>query len=152
MESIGLAQAIEGPIHFETGRPVRFQFLHNTEKAPSAPRFGTDRYQQGIEPAGYYMLLEDQESVIRNAPLSKGWIRGLANFQSPLVIRWNTCDGGYDEYSWKSRLFHAFGAKKGRALSRAILKAGYDAVVTVDNAIMLLDATTKEIVDLSRIR
>jgi hypothetical protein len=134
---LGLADVTEAGHRFVTGLPVSFTFFHNTEKAPL--RRGADQFQQGIEPAGYYMVLDDSSG---ERALVSGWIRGQASFRSPLVLVWNTGSGGYDEQSWKVRLSRAYGGKKGMALSRAILRAGYDAIVTVQGR------STSEIVDL----
>ena len=127
---------------FETGRPVTFTFIHNTEKAPQPRRDAFDPFQQRIEPAGFYMLADEDPS----APLARGWVRGTARFRNPIVLAWNAGAGGYDEDSWKARLYRAF-KKRGVALSRAIKAAGHDAVVTVDRS-----GGTSEILDLSRVR
>jgi hypothetical protein len=49
-----LATADEAGVRFETGVPVRFPFIRNTERAPR-PR-GHDQFQQRLEPAGVYLL------------------------------------------------------------------------------------------------
>jgi hypothetical protein len=119
---------------FETGRPVTFRFVRSTEKAPY---FGS-RFQQDIEPAGVYLVHNPTPG-----DLPPRWVAGTATFEYPMVVLFNAADrfGGYDEDSWKAHLHDEYG-KTGRALSTAVLKDGYDAIVTVG------DGYTKEIVAL----
>ena len=124
---------------FETGKPVTFTFSRNLNKAPKVPRGGEDRFQQKIEPAGRYMQsVGDATKALPNG------IVGKITFNKPIVIQENTVPGGriYDENSWKANLSAAYGGKKGKALSQAIAKDGYDGVVTVGKH------GTGEIVDL----
>jgi hypothetical protein len=72
------------------------------------------------------MLHDDAPST----PLVKGWERGQQCFNAPLVILWNTDDGGYDENSWKAIISRWFGAR-GLRLTRKLIAAGYDGIVTV---------------------
>lgn len=141
-DDLGLTDVTEAGHRFATGVPVSFTHIHNTEKAPRA-HGSTDRYQQKIEPAGYYVLVEDPSTSDR--PPSRGWIRGQTSFRSPLVLLWNDAGGGYDDRSWKAVLSRAYGGKRGAALSRAIKRAGHDGIVTVR------DGATSEVVDLSRV-
>lgn len=77
--------------------------------------------------------------------LAPGWEKGVVRFRSPLVIPFNLMPGEYyDERSWKKQLENHY-KKRGRALSRAIVKDNYDAVVTV----MPGTNDTREIVDLT---
>lgn len=133
--TLPFARARERGYVFETGRPVSFPFARNTEKSPY---FG-GRFQQDIEPAGRYLLFDEDP----NRPPTRGWVRGSISFDSPLVLRWGKA---YDETSWKYALAEHYRAT-GRALSRRILKDGYDAVVTVND-----DGLTSEIVDLRSVR
>ena len=139
---IGLATSTTAGHVFETGRPVTFTYVHNTEKAPKFRRGGTDSFQQAIEPAGFYVLVDQNAG----GPVSRGWVRGEATFRKPLVLAWNTGPGGYDDRSWKRRLSDHY-RKRGPALSRALLADGYDAVVTVDSG-----GETSEIIDVTRVR
>lgn len=114
-------------VRFDTGVPVTFRFVRNTERAP---HFGA-RFQQDIEPGGRYLLHNPDPG-----DLPRGWETGTASFESPLVIAFSLAgDVGPDEpiygpTSWKAQIARAFG-KGGRALSAALRVAGYDAVVTV---------------------
>jgi len=136
LKALGTTVIDEGGVHFETGVPVRFRFIHNTD---SSPFFGTE-FQQHLEPGGFY-LLHDETGT---GPFVPGWQGGTAEVQSPIVLWHNTEQTiGYDEHSWKARLFDKFGSgsreprgqkaarRQNEKLRQAILAAGYDAVVTV---------------------
>ena len=140
---IVLARAVTAGRVFETGRPVAFPFVHNAEPAPRLRRGGRDQFQQRVEPAGFYVIVDEDPS----GPLARGWVRGVASFKSPIVLAWNAGSGGYDELSWKARLSAHYGGRRGAALSRALLRDGHDAVVTVDAG-----GQVSEVVDLSRVR
>jgi len=130
-----LAVADESGRHFETGVPVTFRFVKNTEKAP---HFG-DRYGQDIEPAGSYMLHNDDPRPTR------GWVTGEQTFECPLVIPLSgDPEEIYGPTGWKARL-HQATRKKGAALSRHLESLGYDGIVTVDP-----HGDTREIVALRR--
>lgn len=135
--------ALTSTKRFKTGSPITFTYLHNNERAPKRVKGSVDSFQQGIEPAGFYCL-EDEIG----GSLPKSWVRGEITFQAPIVLRDNTGSGRiYDENSWKVRLSQHYGGKKGLALSRAILRDGFDGIVTVDSR-----GATSEIVDLTRVR
>ena len=104
---------------FKTGQPITFPFIKNMEKAPKAKN--DDSFAQKIEPAGNYISAQDSEG---EPP--PGWKTGAVTFENPLVMEWGT--SGYG--GWKSVLSDKFGGKKGKALSKAIAKAGYDGIVT----------------------
>ena len=111
---------------FETGVPVAMPFYRNTE---SSRRHGVALQRDGmdlglkVEPAGRYML--HRQPNYRDLP---GLETGTVRFRSPLVLEHvSTKSTG-----WKGRLSAAFGGKKGKNLSKAIVKAGYDGIVTVD--------------------
>lgn len=107
---------------FETGVPVEFGYLRNTEKSPDM----SERFQQHIEPAGRYITHNEDPGEQEN------WETGTANFEHPLVIKFNaTGEALYDENSWKALLSKKFGNKTGESLSNAIVEAGYDGIVTV---------------------
>lgn len=130
-------ETTEYGVRFKTGVPVDVRFIRGTRRAP--PPLLDDRYQQRIEPAGRYLLHNPEPG-----DLPRDWVSGVAHFNNPLVIAFNLTPGElYDAGSWKMQLASHYG-KRGRALSRAIAKDGYDAVVTV-----MPDGDTREIVDLT---
>lgn len=121
-------KVVEGGKVFETGQPVTFRTIRNTQPAPNLG----SKFQQDIEPAGRYLQHLDWDPGDR--PANQGWEFGEITLESPLVISFTT-DGPdsptlYGPGSWKARLNKVFKAK-GCALTKAIRAAGYDAVVTV---------------------
>lgn len=83
---------------FETGVPVEFRYVRNNEKASD---FGS-RFQQDIEPAGRYLTHNEEpgpEDYLEEMK-RRGWEYGLARFEHPLVIAFNTKNEiNYDEHS-----------------------------------------------------
>lgn len=61
---------------------------------------------------------------------------GEVTFNNPLVI-------DNDSLSWKKQLSDSFGGKTGKYLSEAVIKAGYDGIVTTENG------HTSEVVNLT---
>jgi len=122
IDQLGLVSHTESGVHFSTGHPVEFPFMHNPTPAPHmGGRFG-----QNIEPAGMYLnaaILDIEQQTARDS----GWEVGKIAFRKPLVLVWS----GYDEDGWKSRLAKAYG-KTRAALTRALIADGYDGIVTVD--------------------
>ncbi len=114
-------RVVEYGVLFETCRPVKFRHIHNTE---SSPYLGS-RYQQDIEPAGFYELHA-------NTPPSPPWVGGVSRFYCPLVIEFNPnpAESLYGPNSWKARLAAYYGAT-GEDLTRALLADGFDAIITV---------------------
>jgi len=125
---------------FATGSALTFPYLRNTE---SSLKFNNDKslYQQDKEPAGRFMVFDDNPS---RDPLS-GWIKGVVNFKNPLVLQFNTGGSGnyYDDNSWKARLSRYFGASE-KELSMIIKNTyGFDAIITIK------DGEVSETVDLT---
>jgi len=111
--------------------------MRNTEGAPKMynGEFGTD-----IEPHGRY--LTERDSVAIHAPAKYEY--GTISFQRPLVLAFG---GTYREASnWKCVLSAHYGGKKGRSLSRAVVRDGYDGIITYDKY------GSSEIVDLTALR
>ena len=106
--------------HFETGIPVKFPFLH---KPGASKGYSGDkkRFQQDIEPSGKYVILDVVGST-------EGYESGEATLKNPLVLKWGN---RYDDSSWKSKLFEKYN-KKGKSLTQALIKEGYDGVITID--------------------
>lgn len=119
-----------------------FTFLRNTIPAPRPLSSATDQFAQKIEPAGRYMI-EDTSNIAKDNKLPDGWISGEHTFDNPKFIEWG--NGGYnDADNWKQVLNKEYKGKKGKSLSKALVKDGYDGIVTIGK-----DGETKEIIDLS---
>jgi len=124
VSDLPFAESIEHGYHFETGKPVTFPYLHNTEKSP----YMGQRFQQDIEPNGTYCVFNELSD---DDPMP-GWEKGEMTLKNPLVLLWNTkAAGGYDENSWKAILVQKYN-RKGKALTSSLKKDGYDGVVTID--------------------
>ena len=129
----------EGPV-FKTGQAVTFHFLRNPKSATGIfgkPKPG-DRYDRDKEPSGEYMV-----STSGHLDGYEGMLQGQKTFQNPLVIK---AGGGYgDPTNWKHELSKAFGGLTGKRLSKAIIAAGHDGIVTVNSKYdigEILDLTT----------
>lgn len=142
MNDLALAAVIEQGVRFETGAPVTFRYLRNTEKAP----FMGSRFGQDIEPAGRYLLHNETPGQI--APT---WESGVITFQKPLVLKLSLDGDIYGPTGWKARLRDAYGAT-GADLSRRLLAEGWDGIVTVSEFVDAqgrVHMDTREIVDLA---
>lgn len=108
----------------ETGKPVSFWYRHNTQSATDIwgmPREG-DQFSRDKEPSGRYMTIGDKESVSSLAG-EAGWETGRITLLNPLVV---------DVDGWKPALSERYSGKTGKRLSQALIKDGYDGVITVD--------------------
>ena len=85
----------------------------------------TADYGQKIEPAGEYMVIQDSDM---SSNKTDGWVYGQIEFKNPLILEHKSTDS----FGWKKDLSEMFKGKKGKALSNAIMKAGYDAIITQD--------------------
>jgi len=132
---LALTAVSEYGVEFETGKPVKVNFVRNTVSSQSV---GGDSFQQSIEPAGRYM---SHDYDPKRDPMP-GWEKGSVKFKSPIVMELSTGDRIYGEGSWKKRLQAKYN-KTGKSLSKAIVADGYDAIVTVNKR------GTSEIVDLT---
>jgi hypothetical protein len=104
----------------ETGQPVKFNYSHNTEKADV--KFGK-RFAQDIEPHGKYISSNNGGDFKID-----GYEYGEVEFKNPLVIEHVATDAS----GWKGELANKYG-KKGKALSKELIKRGYDGIITVDS-------------------
>jgi len=102
-------------------QPMKFDFWRNTERAPKL-----DGFDQHIEPSGRYMIAADPHGKIPD----KRWEAGSVEFKNPLRIEWGGRYGSPD--NWKAALSKRYGGKTGKALSRAIVSDGFDAIITHD--------------------
>jgi hypothetical protein len=121
---------------YKHGAPTAFPYMRNTEKAPK----NTGGFGQDIEPHGRYL------SERTNMQEDDAWFKernyetGTAHFKSPIVMPFG---GEYGHATnWKSVLAAHYG-KTGKALSAAIVKDGFDGIITHDKY------GTSETVDLS---
>jgi hypothetical protein len=130
---------IEVVAHFEAEAahqgPLTMEYAHNTEKAPDMGEI----FGQHVEPHGRYMVQREPGDSYGQDPR---WVTGTVTFHNPLHVPY----GGLasEPTNWKHQLSEQFGGKRGKALSRAVTKAGHDAIVTHDE-----DGSTREIVDLT---
>jgi hypothetical protein len=132
------AEVTEYGIAFKTGHPVTFHFVRNTESSKKF-KIPVERFQQNIEPAGRYMIHNPDPG-----DLPETWEEGDVTFQHPLVLQFNGgTEFGYNEHSWKAVLYKHYG-KTGKSLTQALIKDGYDGIVTVH------DNSTREIVQLKK--
>jgi soluble lytic murein transglycosylase-like protein len=111
------------PKDAETGKPINAYFSRNTVSSKNYPQ-GMD-FGQDLEPAGEYMNIATDDMSAMNSP---GWQYGVISFKNPLVLEHKSTDSS----GWKKDLSEMFDGKTGKALSAAIKRAGYDAVVTKD--------------------
>lgn len=124
---------------FATGRPVTFDFVHNTESATGIygkPKKGAPfgRYE---EPSGRYVTQADDLGQIDTAGTKL--ITGQLTFVNPLVL---------DVENWKGELSAKYG-KRGKALSKALIADGYDGVVTISRSDRPGRTHVSEILDLT---
>ena len=97
--------------------------MHNKEKTGY---FG-NRYGQNIEPSGEYMVMDDLYDERPNNYMLPNYEYGFITFKKPLIIDFiDTTDKG-----WKKTLSDMYGGKTRKRLSFAIMKDGYDGIVTV---------------------
>lgn len=109
----------------KTGQALYVAYSHNTQKS-EAPR-GMDFGQQ-LEPAGYYANVSASSAYMAENPLT-GWEAGYLAIENPLVLEHvSTGSNG-----WKKTLSDMYGGKTGKALSNAVKRDGYDAIVTVES-------------------
>ena len=81
-------------------------------------------YGQNLEPAGEYMNMDTSQGKYK----IDGWEYGTIQFKKPLVLdHINTGETG-----WKKTLSDMYGGLTGKRLTRALIKDGYDAIVTQD--------------------
>ncbi len=91
------------------------QVLHNTEPSPPLG----DLYGQSVEPGGYFCI---QDSGFT----PEGWKASKIKLNSPLII-----DVSKDRTQWKFDLSKKYNSKK-KQLTKKLVKAGYDGIITVD--------------------
>lgn len=107
-----------------TGEPVTFNFTHNTQSATKL--FGKPKkgglYGREFEPSGRYISIVSEQRA-KTAP--EGFVSGKITFENPLVVDNNNLN-------WKKELSEKYQGKTGKELSKAIIKDGYDGVITTE--------------------
>lgn len=106
---------------FDKDGSITMTYVHVPNK--NTPNFGS-QYGQNIEPAGEYMSMDTTQG--RNK--IDGYEYGIIHFKKPLILEHKSTD----DKGWKKDLSERFGGKTKKALSNAIKKAGYDAVMTYE--------------------
>lgn len=124
----------EGDIDLiKTGEPIRLNYVHNKESATKL--FGNPTpdspYGRWHEPSGKYITHTNYIPEPSDTMES-----GIVEFKNPLVIDNN-------DLQWKKELSDRYGGKRGKALSKALIKDGYDGVITIERG------HTSEILDLT---
>ena len=98
-------------------------YVRNPNSEASKYNYGST-YGQNIEPTGEYMNMDESQGKYKN----EGWEYGTIRFKKPLVVEHiNTSDTG-----WKKTVSDMYNGKTGKALTKALIKDGYDAIVTYD--------------------
>lgn len=98
---------------------MTYVHIHNKTQKIKGMDFGQD-----IEPAGEYMNMDTMQG--KNKIDQPNYEYGTIHFSKPLVLEWKSTDS----HGWKKTLSEMYGGKKGKALSKAIMKDGYDAIMT----------------------
>ena len=119
----GVVKAPSHPLAAAPAEPMTSTFIRNPESSTVHVRDKT-AFGRDVEPAGRYVTLTEGGTT------PPGWQSGEVSFEKPLHMEFG---GGYDEESnWKRRLSAHYGGKTGKALSAALRKDGFDAIVTRD--------------------
>ncbi|NFT08426.1 hypothetical protein FDF26_15410 [Clostridium botulinum] len=102
------------------GIELTYLHINNATSKVANMDFGQD-----IEPTGEYITFNDHRFKL-DVP---NWEYGTIRFNNPLVLEYiNTNSTG-----WKLTLSEMFNNKKKKALSNAVIKKGYDAIITIDS-------------------
>ena len=89
----------------------------------NTPYYGST-FGQNIEPAGEYMNMDEAKGKYK----IDGYEYGTIQFKKPLVLEHiNTSDTG-----WKKTVSDMYNGLTGKKLTKALIKDGYDAIVTYD--------------------
>lgn len=100
---------------------MSYVHIHNKTQKIKGMDFGQD-----IEPAGEYMNMDTMQGTAKID--QSNYEYGIIHFNKPLILEHKSTDS----HGWKKDLSEMFGGKKKKALSNAITKAGYDAVMTYE--------------------
>jgi len=108
----------------ETGKPVSFHFIHNTESATEIfgkPKKGAP-FGREFEPSARFVNIASKKTSDK---ASGQFIGGKLTFRNPLVVP-------NDDLKWKETLSKKYDGKTGKALSKALIADGYDGVITTE--------------------
>ena len=83
-------------------------------------------YGQNLEPHGEYMQMDTMNGTAKID--NPNYEYGKIHFNKPLILEHKSTD----DKGWKKDLSDKYGGKTGRALSNAIKKDGYDAIMTYE--------------------
>jgi len=123
----------------ETGKPVSFYFIHNTESATDI--FGKPKkdapYGRAFEPSARYINIASESKAKEIANEGGQFVSGKLTFKNPIVLP-------NDNLKWKEKLSETYGGKTGKALSKAIIADGHDGVITTEDKYITetIDLTT----------
>lgn len=81
-------------------------------------------YGQNLEPHGEYMQMDTMNGTAKVD--NPNYEYGKIHFKKPLILEHKSTG----ENGWKKDLSEKYGGKTGKALSKAIQKDGYDAIMT----------------------
>lgn len=104
----------------ETPGPFTFEYFRHLKKSPNmGSRFGQD-----IEPAGKYMNIKSSgaDELIRQFP--NKYETGNLTFNNPMLLIQDS------PLEYKKILSEKYGGLTGKKLSKAIIKDGYDGIIT----------------------
>ena len=111
----------------------RFNFVHNNVSSlkVNPPTKTLDEFGQRMEPAGKYMnLLTDRGVEISSRAGIPNMEYGKVDFVNPVIIDKTNLTSA----QWKKVLSERYGGLTGEGLSRAMIKDGYDGIITVERA------------------
>ena len=122
MGSVGKStnvQTFTGDGQTRSDGSMTINYLHISQNTPN---YGST-FGQNIEPSGEYMTFGGENDPHLDLP---NYTYGVITFKNPLVLEHKSTGAN----GWKKDLSDMFGGRKGKSLSNAIKKAGYDAIVT----------------------
>ena len=125
MGAVGSSNASGGKINeFASDGSITMTYVHIKNNGPVNVQ-GMD-FGQDLEPSCEYMNMDTMQG--QNKIDLPNYEYGTITFKNPLILEHkNTGSTG-----WKKDLSEMFDGKTGKALSNAIKKAGYDAVMTYE--------------------
>lgn len=107
----------DGQLNKDGSMTIRYVHMNTGGSQVFGNQFG-----QKIEPSGKYInyISPTQSNTVHGAEY------GTVQFDKPLLLEWKSTGPN----GWKKDLSEMYGGKTGKSLSKAIIKDGYDAIVT----------------------